>query len=46
MSSTINNHEKRKTINFDLSTIELRKIFGYFGTTKATYKKIHVRTRI
>ena len=35
MSSTINNREKRKTINFDLSTIELRKIFGYFGTTKA-----------
>ena len=35
MSSTINNHKKRKTINFDLSTSELRKMFGYLGTAKA-----------
>lgn len=31
----INEVMRRKAINFDLSTSELRKIFGYFGTTKA-----------
>ena len=31
----IDEAKQRKAINFDLSTSELRKIFGYFGTAMA-----------
>ena len=31
----IDEAKQRKAINFDLSTSELRKVFGYFGTAMA-----------